>query len=105
MKPGFGESNLGAMAGGVIGAIGGLFALGIAPAIVTRNPAYIVRMPILGLASLLICGIVGWLLGGQIGPRMAERSRSQRTEIVAGGLAGFIPVIAIALFGWYMARS
>ena len=105
MRPGFGESNLGAMAGGVVGAIGGLFALGIAPAIMTRNPAYIVRMPILGLACLLICGIVGWLLGGQIGPRMAETPRSQRVEIVAGGLAGLIPVIAVALFGWYMARS
>jgi|ERR1041385_4008012 hypothetical protein len=101
-NPGFGEANLGAMAGAIVGGIGGLFALGVAPAIIARNPAYLVEMPILGLASLAVCGIVGWLLGGQIGYRIGDRLRSEKAEIITGGLSGLIPVILAILFGWYM---
>ncbi len=101
-NPGFGEANLGAMAGAIVGGIGGLFALGVAPAIIARNPAYLVEMPILGLATLAVCGIVGWLLGGQIGYRIGDRLRSEKAEIITGGLSGLIPVILAILFGWYM---
>src|SRR2546423_1071479 len=101
-NPGIGEANLGAMAGAVVGAIGGLFALGIAPAILTHNPAYLVGMPILGLASLAVCGIIGWLLGGQVGYRIGDRLRSERAEIITGALSGLIPVLFVVWLGWYM---
>ena len=39
MKPGLGEANLGALVGAVVGATGGLFAVGIAPAIMAKNAA------------------------------------------------------------------
>jgi hypothetical protein len=100
--PGFGEANLGAMAGAVVGGIGGLFALGIAPAIIARNPAYLVQMPLLGLGSLIICGIFGWLLGGQIGYRIGDRLRSEKAEIITGALTGLVPVILMVLLGWYL---
>lgn len=103
-KPGWGEANLGAISGAVVGGIGGLFALGVAPAIISRNPAYLVQTPILGLASLLVCGILGWILGGQIGYRIGDRLRSERAEIITGGLAGLVPVTLVILFGWYMTR-
>jgi hypothetical protein len=92
------------MAGAVVGGIGGLFALGVAPAIATRNASYLVGMPILGLASLVACGILGWLLGGQFGPRVGAMFNSQKAEIIGGGLSGLIPVCFVALFGWYMTR-
>ena len=100
--PGFGEANLGAMAGAVVGGIGGLFALGIAPAIIARNPSYLVGTPLLGLGSLLVCGILGWLLGGQIGYRIGDRLRSEKAEIITGGLSGLAPVILMMLLGWYL---
>ena len=101
-NPGLGEANIGAMAGAAVGAIGGLFALGIAPAIITGNPAYLVGMPILGLGSLAVCGVIGWLIGGQIGYRLGDRLRSERAEMIAGGLSGLVPVLLVALLGWYM---
>ena len=100
--PGFGEANLGAMAGGVVGGIGGLFALGIAPAIILRNPGYLVQMPLLGLGSLIVCGILGWLLGGQVGYRIGDRLRSEKAEIITGGLSGLVPVLLMILLGWYL---
>jgi len=103
-KPGWGEANLGAISGAVVGGIGGLFALGIAPAIISRNPAYLVGMPILGLASLAVCGVLGWILGGQIGYRIGDRLRSEKAEIITGGLTGVLPVMFVILFGWYMSR-
>ena len=103
-RPGLGEANLGAMAGAVVGGIAGLFALGIVPAIARRDPSYLVGMPILGLASLAVCGVVGWWLGGQTGPRVGALFHSQKAELVGGGLGGLIPVFFVALFGWYMTR-
>src|SRR5689334_16203302 len=68
MNPRIGEPNLGAVIGAVTGSAGGLLALGIAPAIVTHKPIYLIALPILSIISWLICAIVGWLIGGQIGP-------------------------------------
>jgi hypothetical protein len=101
-KPPIGEYNLGALAGAVIGSIGGLFAVGLPPAILARNPALLFGTPILGLISWLVSGVLGWLLGGQIGPRLGEKYGSQQSEIVGGALAGLIPVMSIILWSWYM---
>ena len=69
-RPGFGEANWGAMVGAVVGAIGGLFAIGIAHAIAGRNLALLVGTPVLSLVCCLLGGPIGWLIGGQTGPRL-----------------------------------
>jgi|ERR1051325_403043 hypothetical protein len=101
-KPGFGEANLGAVAGAVVGGIGGLFALGIAWAILEHNLAMLFRTPILNMLSWLISGPLGWVLGGQIGPRLGQLVNNQKAEIAGGIVGGLVPVIGIALWGWYM---
>jgi len=101
-KPSIGEYNLGALAGAVVGSIGGLFAVGLPPAILARNPALLLGTPILGLLSWLLSGLLGWFLGGQIGPRLGEKSGSQQSELLGGALAGLAPVICITLWSWYM---
>jgi len=101
-KPQFGEINLGAMAGVVVGGICGLFAVGIAPAIIYRDPAALFHTRILSLICWLISGLAGWVLGGQIGPRLGVRFRSEKVEIAAGAFGGLVPVLLIALWGWYM---
>ena len=98
-----GEYNLGALAGAVVGSIGGLFAVGLPPAILARNAALLLGTPILGLLSWLVCGGVAWFLGGQLGPRLGEKYNSQQAEIFGGALAGLVPVIGITLWSWYMA--
>ncbi len=100
--PGFGEANLGALVGAVVGAIGGLFAVGIAPAIIGRNLALLFATPMIGLLCWLVSGPVGWLIGGQVGPRLGDKFMTQRAEIIGGFLGGLVPIITIALWGWYM---
>ena len=104
-KPGLGEANLGALTGAIVGAIGGLFAIGIGPAIVGKNLALLFHTPILGLICWLVSGPVGWLIGGQIGPRLGDRFQSNNGEIAGGVLGGLLPVVTIALWGWYMVRQ
>jgi len=101
-KPGFGETNLGAMMGAAVGSIGGLFAVGIVPTIVYRNIGYLFGTPILALISWLSCIITGWLIGGQIGPRAGMRFKSQRAESIGGSIGGLIPILIIVLWSWYM---
>jgi len=101
-KPGFGEANMGALAGAVIGAIGGLFAIGIGPAIAAQNIRLLVGTPVLAIISLLVCGPLGWLIGGQIGPRVGGKFNTQRAETIGGIIGGLIPVLLVALWGWYM---
>src|SRR6516162_191853 len=101
-KPGFGEGNMGALVGAVIGAIGGLFAIGIGPAIAGQNIRLLVGTPILAIISLLVCGPLGWIIGGQIGPRLGNKFRTQRAEAIGGVIGGLIPVLLVALWGWYM---
>lgn len=102
MKPRLGESNLGALVGVVVGATGGLFAAGIVPAIIAKNPALLVRYPIVGILCLLVGGAAGWLIGGQLGPRFGARLNTPRAEMAGGAVGGLIPVVIIALWGWYM---
>ena len=96
---------MGALAGSIAGAIGGLFALGIAPAIISKNPALLFDTPILGLISFFFSGGLGWLIGGQLGPRLAQKIEARQTEIIGGLLGGLVPVALIALWGWYMVSA
>ena len=102
MNPGLGQSNLGAVVGAVVGATGGLFAVGIAPAIMAKNPALLFLHPMLGVIGMFIGGPIGWLAGGQIGPWFGDKFRTQRAEIAGGALGGLVPVVLIALLGWYL---
>ena len=101
-NPGFGEANWGALAGAVVGAIGGLFAIGIGPAIASRNVALLFGTPILALICWVVSGLLGWVLGGQVGPRLGEKFDSQKVEIAGGIIAGLVPVVLIAYWGWSM---
>jgi uncharacterized membrane protein len=101
-KPGFGETNLGAVAGVIVGSVGGLFSVGIAPAIMSRNIALLFATPVFSLISWIICLVCGWLIGGQLGPRLGARFKSERAEIVGGALCGLAPVILIIAWScWY----
>jgi len=102
MKPSFGEANMGALAGAIVGAVGGLFGVGIAAAVIGRNAALLFDTPILGLICFFISGSTGWVLGGQIGPRFGDTFQTSRAEIIGGLLGGLLPVTGIALWGWYM---
>jgi len=101
-KPGLGETNVGALAGAVVGGVGGLFAVGIAPAILEGRISQLFGTPILSLISWLICLPLGWLLGGQLGPVAGQIFRSAGAEVTGGVIGGLIPVTIVALWGWYM---
>jgi hypothetical protein len=104
-KPGFGEASFGAVAGTVVAGIGGLFAIGLASAIMSHDATLLFRTPILSLISWLVSVPFGWVLGGQMGPRVGEALNSPKVELVVGGLCGLVPVGLIAIFGWYLARQ
>ena len=99
-KPSICEYNLGAVGGAVVGSIGGLFAVGLPPAILARNLALLFETPILGLICWIVSGLAGWFLGGQIGPLLGEMHRSQQAEIIGGALAGLLPVAGILWWSW-----
>ena len=101
-EPPLREYSLSGLVGAIVGSIGGLFAIGLVRAILGRNVALLLSTPILGLASWVVCGGAGWLLGSQIGPRLGERFDSQRAQILAGVIGGLIPVLLVALWAWYM---
>ena len=96
------QPSLGAIVGAIVGSVGGLFALGIAPAILTRDPSMFRATPTLSVICWLISGGVGWVLGGQLGLRLNERFDHQNAEAAGGIVGGLIPIILIALWGWYM---
>lgn len=101
-KPSLGESNLGAMVGAIVGAVGGLFAFGITLAIVYRDIAMIVGVRNLAMICLLIGGPTGWLIGGQLGPRLERWFGERNGEIVGGALGGVMPVACIVVWAWRM---
>ena len=93
---------MGALIGAIVGAIGGLFAVGIAPALIARNLYLLFAWPLLGLVCWFISGPVGWVIGGQLGPWLGTKFDGRAAEITGGVLGGLVPVTAIALWGWYM---
>ena len=99
-KPGLGEASLGAVAGAVTGAIGGLLAVGIPLAISGRDPALLVIYRQLAVMGFIICVPVGWLLGGQIGPRSTGIFGARRGELIGGILGGLLPVFGVMAWAW-----
>lgn len=104
-KPGLGEPNLGAVSGAATGAIGGLFAVGLVPAIMAQDIALLMAAPRVNMLCWLAGGLIGWFIGGQVGPRLSDWTRSRQMEIVGGIASGLLPVIGIVLWGWHMATS
>ena len=101
-RPPIGEPNLAALVAAVIGCLGGLFALGIAPAIITRNPQYLAAYPKLNVVSFLLCGSIGWLIGGQIGPRLEKFCGPQRGMVIGGIVGGIMPITGVIMLSWYL---
>src|SRR5262249_47892141 len=92
----------GSVMGAVVGSIGGLFAIGVPPAIIYRGIATLLGTPVFSFMSWAVCLACGWIIGGQIGSRLGTKFRSLRAELLGGAIGGLLPVIAIALWGWYV---
>jgi len=101
-KPPIGEPNHAALIAAIIGSIGGLFALGIAPSILSHYPRWLARFPKLNVISFFLCGVAGWYLGGQLGPRLEALLGQQKGHIAGGITSGLLPVAGVAGLGWYL---
>lgn len=101
-RPDLGQVNLGALAGAVLGSIGGLFSVGIPPAIVFRDVRALFATPTLGVISFIVCGLLGWLLGGQVGPWFGRKYQSIQAEFISGAIFGAIPVVMVLVWSYWM---
>lgn len=101
-KPGLGEANLGAVVGAVIGALGGLFAVALPYAILTHDVRALASARSLGVIGLLVSAPIGWLIGGQIAPRLAGNLSERSAGVVGGIVGGLIPVGGFMYWGWRM---
>jgi len=101
-EPSVGKENLGAVIGAVIGAVGGLFAIAIPLAIMTRNVQNLSVARNLGLFGFLISVPVGWFAGGYISHALEKKMSRKAAGIIGGTMGGLLPVMAIALLGWYV---
>ncbi len=91
------------MAGAVTGAVGALFGVGLGPAIQSGDPGWLTATPIMSFLCFLVCGPLGWIMGGQGGPRIAGRfSDAPFFEIAVGIFAGLIPAGLVVWWGWRM---
>lgn len=101
-KPRWGEPNLGAMIGVVVGGMGGLVAVAIPLAILRGEIKALSEARTFGVVGFLVSAAVGWFLGGQLGGRLGPLLGERCASIVGGILGGLIPVGALALWGWYL---
>jgi hypothetical protein len=100
-----GQANLAALIGGSIGSITGLFAMGIVPALMEQDVHRLMTQPNLSLFCFFIGGAVGWLVAGQIGPRLEQPRAIQRAHIIGGIVGGLIPFAGFVLLGWFLWAS
>lgn len=104
-RPTIGEANLAALIGAVIGSVGGLFAVGLIPAIVTRKLQYLIAAPTLSVICFFGSGVLAWFIGGQIGPRLEGFLSHRAANITGGIIGGLLPLSALAYWGWRLATS
>lgn len=95
------KPSLGALVGAGIGAIGGLFAPGIAPAILTRDLAVFRATPTLSMICWVVTGLLGWLLGGPLGLWLNRRFEHRNAEVAGGTAGGLFAISVVALWAWY----
>lgn len=100
----WGEANLGALIGVVIGGMGGLVAITIPLAILRGDIKALSEARTLGLLGFLVSGATGWFLGGQLGARLQPLLGERPAHIIGGVAGGLIPIGALALWGWYLVR-
>jgi len=101
-KPRFGEGSLGAVVGAVVGAVGGLVAVTIPYAILSRDLHALSAARTLGLVGFFVSTPVGWLLGGQIGPRLEGILNEKQAGYVGGFLGGLVPIAGLVWWGWHL---
>ncbi len=101
-EPSFGKENLGAVIGAVTGAVGGLFAVAIPLAILTRSLHALSAARTFGLISFLVCTPIGWFAGGYLGHALTKRFGERNAGILGGIVGGMLPVTGFALWGFYM---
>ncbi len=104
-EPSVGKENLGAVIGAVVAAVGGLVAIAIPYALMTRNLQSLSAARTFGIIGFLISTPVGWFAGGYLA-HLLEKVLPPRPAGIAGGiLGGLIPVAGIAAYGWYLTHS
>ena len=97
-----GQANLAALIGGSLGAITGLFAVGVAPACIEGNARLLIAHPTIGLFCFFLSGLFGWLVGGQVGPWLKRRRSLAYAHVVGGVIAGLLPFAFFIWLGWYL---
>jgi hypothetical protein len=102
-KPRIGEGNLGASVGAMVGAIGGLVAVTLPLAIMSHDIHALSAARTLCVFSFFVCTPTGWIIGGQIGPRLEDILSERMAGVVGGFLGGLIPVSVFLLWGWSLA--
>jgi putative Mn2+ efflux pump MntP len=100
--PSIGKENLGAVIGAVVGACGGLVAIAIPYAIMTRNLHDLSAARTFGIISFLICTPVGWFGGGYLTHYLERFMRPKAANIIGGFIGGLLPVTGVALYGWHL---
>jgi len=101
-EPSVGKENLGAVIGAVTGALGGLFAVAIPLAILTRSLQALSAARTFGLISFLVCPPIGWFAGGYLCHAITKRFGERKAAVLGGLVGGLLPVTGFALWGFYM---
>jgi len=102
MEPSIGKENLGAVIGAVLGAAGGLFAVAIPLAIMTKDLLALSLARKFGLISFAVCVPVGWFAGGYASYLLEKKLPTRISGILGGIIGGLLPVGGFALWGWYL---
>lgn len=90
------------MTGAAVGAMGGLFSLGIVPAVALGDPRVLLNTPLLNGLCWVVSLLIGWSLGSLLGVSCGRRFRSERAEIAGGALGGVATIGLGALIGWWL---
>lgn len=101
-EPSIGKENLGAVIAAVIAAVGGLVAIAIPYALLTRNLQSLSEARTFGIISFIICTPVGWFAGGYLSSFLERFLPPKPACIVGGIIGGLFPVACVAGYGWYM---
>ena len=91
-----------ALIGSSIGSISGLFAIGVAPAILEHNLRLVMAHPTLGLLCFMAGGFFGWFVGGLLGSKLGHARHPQPGHIAGGVIAGILPFAAFVFLGWIL---
>lgn len=96
------ETTLASMIGSILGSIPGLFAIGVIPAILEREPRLVLAHPTIGLLCFVVGGVFGWFVGGSLGWRLGKPHGTPQSQVTGGVIAGTLPLIAFLVLGWLL---